>query len=336
MSGRRGAQFGDVYGLRKVHLEERALAEGKRNCVLRVLPGFLAAAPTHLPHHCVRPLHGRFVFVPRPRRLQFRRNIEAVGRRKILHDLHAAPVAVHVAEPANVHQDVESELLPRGKSAQHLIVFAAIAQAEINDFPASCIPRRNHRLANLPVRIMTVLVKERRCELNLDFILIEQIHQRRRPKRSALHQVRRRLLKLAPGFHLVGTRVRILHQRGRDPHLAQQFGFRAIGKFRRNRANLSDQRAQRLLVRVIRGRNRRFLQQPSQVPDLFMGMREQMRDLRFQRAGVDDFSQRRIGGQWQEIARNVECPRPQRALVRILLHVGGLGCDPPQILKHRL
>jgi hypothetical protein len=36
---------------------------------------------------------------------------------KSLHDLHAAAVAVHIAESANIHQNVEAELLATAKRA---------------------------------------------------------------------------------------------------------------------------------------------------------------------------------------------------------------------------
>ena len=42
-------------------------------------------------------------------------------------NLNAAPVPVHVTEAANIHQDVEAELLARTKCAQHLIMPPAVA-----------------------------------------------------------------------------------------------------------------------------------------------------------------------------------------------------------------
>jgi hypothetical protein len=45
-----------------------------------------------------------------------------VDGREILHDLDAAAMAVHVAEAADVHENVEAELLARGEGAQQFVV----------------------------------------------------------------------------------------------------------------------------------------------------------------------------------------------------------------------
>ncbi len=65
-----------------------------------------------------------------------------------------------------------------------------------------------------------------------------------------------------------------------------------------------------------------------------MGVREQVRDLDLQRTGVDDLAQRRVGSQRQQVARDVEGAGLQRALVLLLLHVGGLGGDADEVLRH--
>jgi len=57
-------------------------------------------------------------------------------------------VAVHVAEAADVHENVEAELLARGKRAQQFVVLAAMAQAEIDDFAAPRLARRCNRMRN--------------------------------------------------------------------------------------------------------------------------------------------------------------------------------------------
>ena len=60
-------------------------------------------------------------------------HLVAVLRGESLHHLDAAPVAVHVAEAARIHQDVEAELLPGAEAAQHFVMLAAMAQAEVDD-----------------------------------------------------------------------------------------------------------------------------------------------------------------------------------------------------------
>ena len=105
---------------------------------------------------------------------------------------------------------------------------------------------------------------------------------------SALHQFGGGLLEFAARLDLVDIRIGVLDQRGRDPHLAQEFAFGAIGDFGRHGADLGHQGAQRFFVCVVGGRNGGLFQQRSQITDLFMRLREQVRDLGFQGAGVDD------------------------------------------------
>src|SRR5580658_9146503 len=59
-----------------------------------------------------------------------------------------------------------------------------------------------------------------------------------------------------------------------------------------------------------------------------------MCDLSFKSPRVDDLPQRSIRSQRQQVARDVKGPRLQRALVRFLLHLGRLGRDADQVLRH--
>ena len=54
-------------------------------------------------------------------------------------------MAVHVAEAARVHEDVEAELLPSAEAAQHFVVLAAMTQAEINDLAPPAFARHLYR-----------------------------------------------------------------------------------------------------------------------------------------------------------------------------------------------
>jgi hypothetical protein len=83
-----------------------------------------------------RALHRRFVIGADAGGFDFGRRIEAVDGREILHDLDAAAMAVHVAEAADVHENVEAELLAGGKRAQQFVVLPAMAQAKVDDFAA--------------------------------------------------------------------------------------------------------------------------------------------------------------------------------------------------------
>ena len=77
-------------------------------------------------------------------------------------------MAMHVAEAADVHENVEAELLARGEGAQQLVVPAAMAQAEVDDLAAARLAGGFDCLANLPVGIMTVAVDERGGEFDFE------------------------------------------------------------------------------------------------------------------------------------------------------------------------
>ena len=90
---------------------------------------------------------------------------------ELLLNLNAAAVAVHVAEAADVHQDVEAELLAGAEGAQHLVMAAAMAQASIDDLAAACFADALDCLANLAIRIVAVLVQQRGGQFDLQRVL---------------------------------------------------------------------------------------------------------------------------------------------------------------------
>ena len=123
--------------------------------------GFFAPGRGKLLHCGFGALHGRFVVGADSSGFDFGRRVEAVDGSEILHDLHAAAMAVHVAEAANVHEDVEAELLAGRKGTRQFVVAAAMAQAKVDDLAAARLAGRFDRLAKLAVRIMAMAVKER-------------------------------------------------------------------------------------------------------------------------------------------------------------------------------
>jgi hypothetical protein len=46
-------------------------------------------------------------------------------------------MAMHVAEAADIHEDIEAKLLSDGELTGQFIVLAAMAKAEVNDFAAA-------------------------------------------------------------------------------------------------------------------------------------------------------------------------------------------------------
>jgi hypothetical protein len=139
-------------------------------------------------------------------------------------------MAVHVAKAADVHQDIEPELLSRAERAQQFVVLAPVAQSKIDDFAAASVARGFDRLPKLAVRIMAVLVEQGGRQFDFKRVRVKQIDRRRRFKRSGLHQIGGRLPEFAARLDLIRIRVRVLNQRGRDSHLVQEFLFGALSK----------------------------------------------------------------------------------------------------------
>ena len=91
----------------------------------------------HAPHRRIEsPAHACIFHIEQ--------HLVAVLRRECLHHLNAAPVPVHVAEAAGIHQDVEAELLPGAEAAQHFVVLAAMAQAQVDDLAPASLARHLH------------------------------------------------------------------------------------------------------------------------------------------------------------------------------------------------
>jgi len=57
-----------------------------------------------------------------------------VNRGELLNDLRTAAMAVHVAESADVHEDVEAKICTGMEGAECFVVLAAVTQAKFNDF----------------------------------------------------------------------------------------------------------------------------------------------------------------------------------------------------------
>ena len=106
-----------------------------------------------------------------------------------------------------------------------------------------------------------------------------------------MHQFCSGLPEFAVRLDFVDIRIGIFDQSWRNSHLPQEFAFGAFGDFRRHGANLRHQSAQRFFIRIVGWRNSGVLQQRSQIADFFMRLREQVSDLRLQRARVDDLPQ---------------------------------------------
>ena len=260
-----------------------------------------------------------------------------MARGEPLSNLDAAAMAMHVAEAADVHQNVEAELLPGTESAQHLIMPAAMAQAQVNNLAPDCLSRRLHRLANLPVRIMAVLINQRRRQLDFQRLLFQKIDHRRRRDRQISHQFRRDLPQFAPGFDFIGIRIGILHQRRRDSHFAQQFLLRTRrptpAKPRESLppipATIPDSRCMPAISPP--------LQQFAQTAALLYAYARADAKPAISRVRALTISPSEVfaasGNRYREISK---ARARKRALVRLLLHLIRLGRDAGQVLEHVL
>src|ERR1019366_5684599 len=128
VTGCPGAQLTNVNCFGEIHLEQRALAISQRDNVLRLLFRVGSIARSQLSRGITRSLHHRIVAGGQSRRANLRWRLIAVGSRVALHDLNAAAVAMHIAKAADVHQNVEAELLTGAVGARNLVMTPAMAQ----------------------------------------------------------------------------------------------------------------------------------------------------------------------------------------------------------------
>ena len=97
---------------------------------------------------------------------------------ELLLDLNASAVAVHVTKTANVHQDVEAEVLAGAEAAKHFVVASTMTQARRNDLATPRFAEALYRVTNLPVRIIAVLIEQCGCEFHFERLVIEEVDRR--------------------------------------------------------------------------------------------------------------------------------------------------------------
>ena len=246
-----------------------------------------------------------------------------------LHQLHAPPVPMHIAEPAHIHQDVEPESMPRIERAQQLIMPPTMRRAQLQNLVAPRLRQRRHRSPQLPVRVMTMRIQQRRRNLDLKIlVIIQQVHHRRRIHRSLPHQLTRRLRQLLAARHRILTRLRILHQRRRSLHRRHQL-IQNLLRRRRIDASLAGHLLQPVAQHIPRRIARRLAQLRPQLANLRKLRRQQPRHLRLQRARIHNLPQRSIRRQRQQIPRRIERPRLQRPRIALRLHLRRAAESPP-------
>ena len=104
----------------------------------------------------------------------------AVQRGEGLNDLRAAAMAVHIAEAADVHENVKAQSGSGVEGAQGFVVPAAMAQAQLDDFVDAGFGERGDQVANLAVGVVAGRVKQRRGQLDFQGLgALDQIDDRR-------------------------------------------------------------------------------------------------------------------------------------------------------------
>ena len=110
-----------------------------------------------------------------------------------LDDLRAAAMAVHVAEAADVHENVEAESGSGVEGAQGFVVLAAMAQAELDDFGDAGFGQRGDQVANLAVGVVAGGVEQRCGQFDFEgFGALDEVDDRARRRWGGCRGVRRR------------------------------------------------------------------------------------------------------------------------------------------------
>src|SRR5215469_8886140 len=103
VAGWTAAKLADVQSFGEVHFEECTFAVSKRDHVLRILSSLGGRVRSKGGSRFASARHGCVISTSKTCAVNIVRTIEGVERGVILQNLHAAAMAVHIAEAANVH-----------------------------------------------------------------------------------------------------------------------------------------------------------------------------------------------------------------------------------------
>ena len=133
MSCRRRAEFRDIQCFGEVHFEQRPGARAQGQNVGRV---FHKAGLRNINKCFMCMRHSGVILRQQSCLGQSFGDLVAVGTGKRLQDLNAAAMTVHVAEAADIHQNVEPQTLPGREFAQQFVMPAAMPRTQGNDLIA--------------------------------------------------------------------------------------------------------------------------------------------------------------------------------------------------------
>src|SRR5580693_7134350 len=98
-------------------------------------------------------VHCGFISLCQAGRFDLLGHLVAVSSRIVLHDLHAAAMAMHVPEAADIHQDVEAKLLSGTKRTRDFVEAATVPQPEIDDIAAPLFRHTGDNVPDLAIRV---------------------------------------------------------------------------------------------------------------------------------------------------------------------------------------
>jgi len=161
---------------------------------------------------------------------------------KGLSQLDAPPgtILAYATAPGNLASDGEGA---NGLYTEQLLREMKVPQTKIDNFISLRNRKGPHLPAHLAIRIVAGGIEQRCRDLHFERPIFHQIDQWRWLQGRVLHHFGRRSRKLLPGLAFVVVRVRVFHQRGRNPRGPQELLLSLGPKLRICRLNLLYQRA---------------------------------------------------------------------------------------------
>src|ERR1700735_676376 len=160
-----GAQFGDVEGFSEVHFEHGAPTRSQGYTVRGCFSRFGDTAVANPVIAGVGGLHrigegGFEAGFGQPRLARADRLFVTMDVGVGLQELNASAVTVHVAEAADVHEDVETETMTSAEGAEEFVVATAVLGPQRDEFGELSGVQGSDVAAKLPVRVVTVRIED--------------------------------------------------------------------------------------------------------------------------------------------------------------------------------
>ena len=243
-----------------------------------------------------------------------------------LDDLRAAAMAVHIAEAPDVHEDVEAQGGAGTKGAKKLVVAAAMAGAEVDDFGDARGGEGCGEVANLAVGVVAGRVKECGGELDLErFGALDEVDHcvGWGIGRERCEDFGGGLGELGLGLRDVGVGLGVFHKCGCGADVAREEGGgfgseRGCGVVSERREFVNEGLGGGS-VEIPGGRGGSFAEFFAEQANLGKRVRQKARDLDFKGAGADDLAEGSVGGEGKQVASDVKGAGAEGAFVRLRL-----------------